>query len=132
MIGFDTNVILRCFVDDDLDQARRARRFVAAHCTPENRGFVDRVALCEMVWVLVRGHRFDRAQVADIVARLLATDEIEVEDSDAVSAALQTFARSNIDFSDALIREVNRARGCRGTATFDRKAAKLPGFVPVP
>jgi predicted nucleic-acid-binding protein len=131
MIGLDTNVILRCFVDDDPNQARQARQFVAARCTRENPGFVDRVALCEMVWVLVRGHRFDRMKAADVVSRLLASDEIVLEDSDAVRAALRTFMESNVDFADALIAEVNRARGCEATATFDRKAAKLNGFVNV-
>ena len=37
----------------------------------------------------------------------------------------------SIDFADVLMGEVNRARGCEVTATFDRKAAKLEGFVRV-
>jgi predicted nucleic-acid-binding protein len=131
MIGLDTNVILRCFVDDDPNQARQARRFVAERCSRENPGFVDRVALCEMVWVLLRGHRFDRKEAADVVSRLLANSEIVLEDSNAVRAALRTFVERNIDFADALIGEVNRARGCEVTATFDRKAAKLEGFIGV-
>jgi predicted nucleic-acid-binding protein len=131
MIGLDTNVILRCFVDDDPSQARQARRFVAERCSRENPGFVDRVALCEMVWVLLRGHRFDRKKAADVVSRLLASSEIVLEDSNAVRAALRTFVERNIDFADALIGEVNRARGCEVTATFDRKAAKLEGFIGV-
>jgi predicted nucleic-acid-binding protein len=131
MIGLDTNVILRCFVDDDPGQARTARQFVAERCTQENPGFVDRVALCEMVWVLSRGYRFDRKRIADIVATLLASGDIVLEDRGAVRAALQTFVSRNVDFADALIGEVNRAHGCEATATFDRKAAKLDGFVSV-
>ena len=34
-------------------------------------------------------------------------------------------------FADILIGEVNRARCCQATATFDRKAARLEGFVRV-
>jgi predicted nucleic-acid-binding protein len=44
---------------------------------------------------------------------------------------LQTYEGSSIDFADALIATVNLARGCEATATFDRKAAKLDGFVRV-
>jgi predicted nucleic-acid-binding protein len=131
MIGLDTNVILRCFVDDDPEQARQARQFVADRCTRENPGFVDRVALCEMVWVLSRGHRFDRRRAAGIISQLLASTEIVLEDSDAVRAALRTFMERNVDFADALIGEVNRARGCDTTATFDRRAAKLESFIRV-
>ena len=111
MIGLDTNVILRCFVVDDPRQAKQAR--------------------CEMVWVLLRGHRFDRKKAAEIVSKLLASSDIVLEDRDAVRAALRTFTDRNIDFADALIGEVNRARGCEATATFDHKAAKLDGFIPV-
>jgi len=131
MIGLDTNVILRCFVDDDAKQAGQARRFVAERCTRENPGFVDRVALCEMVWVLVRGYRFDKVKAGGVVSRLLASQEIVLEDGDAVRAALKTFMTNNIEFADALIGEVNRMRGCEATATFDRRAAKLDGFVHV-
>jgi predicted nucleic-acid-binding protein len=131
MIGLDANVIPRCFVDDDPQQAKQARQFVAARCTRENPGFIDRVALCEMVWVLLRGHQFGRTKAADIVSKLLASSEIVLEDRDAVRAALRTFLERNVDFADALIGEVNLARGCEATATFDRKAAELDGFVSV-
>jgi predicted nucleic-acid-binding protein len=131
VIGLDTNVLVRLLVDDDAAQAHAARRFVADRCSPEDPAFVDRVALCEMVWVLTSVHRFDRAPVADIVDKLLATEEIALEDSDVVHAALQTFRKGRVEFADALIGEVNRARGCQATATFDRKAAKLDGFMRV-
>ncbi len=131
MIGLDTNVILRCFIDDDPSQAEAARRFVSEHCTQENPGFIDRVALCELIWVLFSGYRFDRKRAADIITTLLASRDIVLEDSDAVRAALHMFATRKIDFADALIGEVNRLRGCEATATFDRKAAKIDGFVHV-
>jgi predicted nucleic-acid-binding protein len=54
-----------------------------------------------------------------------------LEDDGAVRAALQAFKTRNVDFADALIGAVNHARGCEATATFDRKAAKLEGFVRV-
>jgi predicted nucleic-acid-binding protein len=36
-----------------------------------------------------------------------------------------------LDFTDALIAYVNKGSGCKATATFDRKAAKLNGFIRV-
>jgi predicted nucleic-acid-binding protein len=35
------------------------------------------------------------------------------------------------EFSDCLITARNRQMGCRATATFDGKAARLPGTEPV-
>ena len=131
MIGLDTNVLARLFVDDDPRQARAARKFVGERCNEQNPAFVDRVALCELVWVLSYSHGYDRAEITGVIARLLGSQEILLEDADAVDAALRTFSSRNVDFADALIGEVNRARGCEATATFDRKAAKLQDFVRV-
>ena len=110
---------------------RAARKFVADRCSPHDPAFVDRVALCELVWVLTSVHGFGHAAVAEIVDKLRATEEIVLEDGEIVHAALQTFRNRGVEFADALIGEVNRARGCEATATFDRKAAKLDGFIRV-
>jgi len=131
MIGLDTNVLARLFIDDDPVQAQAARRFVADRCSEQNPAFIDRVALCEFVWVLSYSHGYRRAEIAGIIARLLENQEMLVEDADAVSGALRIFSSRNVDFADALIGEVNRLRGCEATATFDRMAAKLDGFVRV-
>jgi predicted nucleic-acid-binding protein len=129
MIGLDTNVLARLFVDDDAAQARAARRFVADQCSPQNPGFVDRVALCELVWVLSGVHGYERSAIAGVIEELLASRDIHLEDDDRVRAALRHFAGRGVDFADALICEANRARGCDATVTFDRKAARLEGFV---
>jgi predicted nucleic-acid-binding protein len=131
MIGLDTNVLARLFVDDDPDQARRARQFVAHRCTQQEPGFVDRVALCELVWVLTSVHGYDKAAIVRIIDDLLASRDIRLEDSELLRSAVRIFAARGVDFADILIGEVNRARGCEATATFDRKAAKLDGFVHV-
>jgi predicted nucleic-acid-binding protein len=38
----------------------------------------------------------------------------------------------DVDFSDALIRELDAAAGCAYTATFDRRATRLAGVELVP
>jgi len=131
MIGLDTNVLARLFVEDDTVQARLAREFVAAQCTRQNPGFIDRVALCELVWVLASVHDYRRAEIAPVIEKLLSSRDLILEDDGAVRVALQRLKTRNIDFADALIGEVNRVRGCQATATFDRKAAKVEGFVRV-
>jgi predicted nucleic-acid-binding protein len=131
MIGLDTNVIVRLFVEDDPNQVRSARNLVARQCSPENPGFIDRVALCELVWVLASGHEYGRAAIADVVETLVASRDLQLEDHDLVRLTLKDYRASNVDFADILIGHVNRARGCEATATFDRKAAKLSGFIRV-
>jgi len=132
MIGLDTNILLRYFVKDDLVQWERATHFISTRCTAENPGFIDRIALCEMVWVLTRGHGYGRTDIVRIVGQLLASQELLLEDEELVRSAVQSYEGSSIDFPDALMVKVNLARGCDATATFDRKAAKLDGFIAVP
>lgn len=129
MIGLDTNVLARLFVDDHIDQARVARRYVADNCSARNPGFVDRVVLCELVWVLSGIHGYDRAAIAGVIEQILASRDLQVEDDDSVRSALRSFVNRGADFADALICETNRARGCKKTITFDRKASRLDGFV---
>ena len=129
MIGLDTNVVVRLFVDDDPRQARTARALVAGRCSESDPGFVNRIVLCELVWVLESVHGYGRAKVSGVIAELLASRDILVEDGDLAYSALATFRTTNADFADALIGTVNRQRGCEATATFDRKAARLPAFL---
>jgi predicted nucleic-acid-binding protein len=65
------------------------------------------------------------------VEGLVAGADRIVEHQDAVRASLDDYTAGRLDFTDALIGHVNRARGCQATATFDRKAAKLDGFIRV-
>ena len=78
------------------------------------------------------GYGYGRAEIARVIEALLASRDIMVEDHDAVRGALRVFDRGVADFAEARIGLVNRARGCEATATFDRKAARLDGFVAVP
>jgi len=131
MIGLDTNILLRYFVKDDVVQWERATRFISTRCTPESPGFIDRIALCDMVWVLTRGYGYGRADVVRIVGQLLASQELLLEDEELVRSAVQSYEGAGIDFADALMVKVNLARGCEATATFDRKTAQLDGFIRV-
>jgi predicted nucleic-acid-binding protein len=131
MIGLDTNVVVRLFVDDDPKQAELARNLVAGQCSPERPGFIDRVALCELLWVLSSAHGYSRSALATVVATLLASRDIRLEDDNLVQLALEDYRATNVDFADILIGHVDIARGCEMTATFDRKAAKLKGFTRV-
>jgi predicted nucleic-acid-binding protein len=127
MIGIDTNVLLRAVAIDDPIQTSKAREFLSRECTPEEPGFIATLVLLEAAWVLESAYGFGRAQLADLVEGLLSVPEFRVEHADAVRAMLSLFRNHPGDFADALIGAVNRAAGCTTTATFDRRAGRLPG-----
>ena len=131
MIGLDTNVLVRLVVGDDPQQTRQAKAYVARHCTPDSPGFINCVVLAELVWVLASSYHYSRSEIATAVEALIAGVDRVVEHHHAVRASLDDFIAGRLDFTDALIGHVNRAGGCEATATFDRRAAKLDGFVHV-
>jgi predicted nucleic-acid-binding protein len=129
MTGLDTNVLVRILTADDEAQTAEAARFIGQQCSSMSPGFVSTIVLTELVWVLGGSYAYGRREITSAIETLLASRDLAVEAEDQVRAALRTFAKSSCDYIDALIGEINRARGCEATATFDRKAAKLDGFV---
>ncbi len=128
MTGIDTNVLVRYLVQDDLEQAEKAARFIANECSPENPGLVNRVVLCELVWVLESGYGYAREQVALALEKILRTAQFRVEDSENAWRSFRQY-QEGADFADALIALSNRSLGCERTVSFDRKAARRSGFA---
>jgi predicted nucleic-acid-binding protein len=128
VIGLDTNVLVRYLVQDDPDQAARATRFIEGQCHGESPGLVNRIVLCELVWVLESCYAYSRTQIADVVERMLRTSQLVVETPDDTWAALTSYRTGRADFADALICVGNRRAGCSVTVTLDRAAAVLAGF----
>ena len=126
MTGIDTNVLVRLLVGDDPDQAERARAYVTdnAPC------WINRIVLCETVWVLERLYGHSRARIAAALGQILDTRQFEIEDADAVRVAIAAVEDGH-DFADVMIAITNRSHGCDGTATFDRKASQREGFEPL-
>lgn len=126
MIGLDTNVLIRYITQDDPEQAALATDLIEGR-TEEDQGFVSIVTLVEIYWVLRSAYKVGRTEAAKVIATLLDAEEIVVESSDTVRLALGRLD-GTLDLADALISELGRAAGCTHTATFDQRAAKLPGM----
>ena len=128
MIGLDTNVIVRYLVQDDPRQAALATRLIERSLSADNAGFVTAITLCEVAWVLADCYGADRARVRGVLEGLLAAKQLVVERADLAWKALRAWEASSADFSDALIVQIGAAHGAEKTVTFDRAAARLPGF----
>ena len=124
MIGLDTNVLVRYVVRDDEAQTAEATELIESGCTPDCPGIVPLVVLCELVRVLERGYRYRRGEVAGVVRKLLAAEEIRTERADLAWQALNGFEDGKAGFADLVIGLVARAEGAEVTWTFDRTAAE--------
>jgi predicted nucleic-acid-binding protein len=129
MIGLDSNVLLRYLLQDDLVQSKQAGDFIERRLSPKTRGFVSVVAMAETAWVLDRTYGFSEEQIAAAIERTLQVDVLVVESEREVYSALTALRRREASFADALIAALGTFAGCSTTATFDRKAARHPGFT---
>lgn len=125
--GLDTNIVLRLLLADDPVHVDRATSYVERE-SADVPCWINRVVLCEVIWVLERSFRFARAQITDVVEWLLQADELVLEDAAVVRSALYAYRVSNANFSDCLIGMSNGLSGCERTATFDRRAGRLDEF----
>ena len=128
MIGIDTNVLVRHIVQDDAEQARVATRVIESCCTAEDPGIISLVVLCELVWVLARGYRFDRDTIAGLLRRLLAVDDLRVERSELAWQALGFYEKGKADFADYMIGLSHRALGAEITYSLDRRTSDCKLF----
>ena len=127
MLGIDTNVVVRLVVSDDAEQTRRARKLVAQTLARDETVLVSLMVLLESECVLRSRYGFNRQALLGIFRALLEARELSFEDEPALEEALFRWKDSACEFSDCLITAHNRQIGCRATATFDGKAARLPG-----
>ncbi|POP52598.1 PIN domain-containing protein [Zhongshania marina] len=128
MKGLDTNVLVRYLVQDDPGQAAKAAEFIESHCTNDSPCLVGHITLCELAWVLESSYQLKRSAIAEVIEQLLQVGQLEVFEPEVVLQALNDYKVSNADFPDHLLARVNQEAGCEVTVTFDRKAAKQPGF----
>ena len=127
MIGLDTNVLLRLFVDDDSAQCERARRFVEA-ATADEPCLVNAVVLAEFARALAKRMKRKRAEVAHLLEEVLSADDLDIPQRRAAQGALAAVRAGKADFPDYFLAEINAELGCASTATFDAAALDCPAF----
>ena len=115
----DTNVLIRCAVQDDKRQAAAASELLleaelVAIALP---------ALCEFCWVLERLYGLARADIARAIRALVAAGNV-VTDRPAVEAGLALLEAGG-DFADGVMAGDGRRLGAGIFVSFDKKAVKL-------
>ena len=81
MIGLDTNVVVRYMMQDDPKQSSKATRFIEG-LTSERPGYLQLVAILELVWVLSSSYGLKRGDLAEALDLLLRSKEIIVDRTD--------------------------------------------------
>ena len=132
MVGLDTNVLARYYIEDQADAQAQQQRLAARRLIESGRSLmVCKTVILELEWVMRGYYGFAQAEVASILRHLLELPHVTIEDRSTVEQALSKF-EVGIDFADALHHASYRS--CVSIASFDerkfaRRAKKL-GLAP--
>ncbi|HUG25054.1 type II toxin-antitoxin system VapC family toxin [Piscinibacter sp.] len=132
MIGLDTNVLARYYIDDDADAEAQRQRVASRRLIESGQPLmVSKSVILELEWVMRGYYGFAQTEVASVMRHLLEQTHITLEDRDAVEQAVSN-CETGIDFADALHHASYKS--CDSIATFDdrkfaRRAKKL-GLAP--
>jgi predicted nucleic-acid-binding protein len=120
MRAVDTNVLVRLITGDNAGQAASADIFI------QKGAWVSTVVLAETTWVLTAVYNLRPGDLATAIEMLLNHQDLTLEDSEVVAAALALFrSRPVLGFSDCLILQLARKAGHLPLGTFDRNLGKI-------
>jgi predicted nucleic-acid-binding protein len=118
-LSVDTNVLARAILQDDPAQCRLARQMLKDATLIA----VSLPCLCELVWILLRGARLAKEDVAATIRALLETGNV-VMNRPAVEAGL-VLLEAGGDFADGVMAHEGRWLGGETFVSFDKKAVTL-------
>ena len=127
MIGIDTHILLRLWLNDDPRQNKRLDSLLAEHGRAPGSLQLTDVVLVEAIWTLRSAFDQDKQAQRMAVRSVLDETAFAFEDRDAVAGALSLFESGSCGFADCLVVAKHARQGCNFTATFDRGMRKLPG-----
>jgi predicted nucleic-acid-binding protein len=124
MNAIDTNVVVRFLLNDDPEQAQRARKLIEGEDV-----LVPTSVLLETEWVLRGAYNRPRAALLAMMRAFLGLPRVFAQDPQAATTALD-WAERGMDFADAL--HLASAASCDTFFSFDRDLGKSAQMVDSP
>ena len=126
----DADVIVRLLTGDDPRKQARAAALFEQVEAGEVRLRLLASTLADVVYVLTspRLYATPRAKAADLLAVLVRLPAVVMDDRETALGALDLFARSNLDFGDALTAAAMAQEGVDALYSYDRDFDRLAGL----
>ena len=132
MIGLDTNILARYFIEDESDSEAVKQRVAAQRLIESGKPLMNsKTVMLEFEWVMRGYYEFEPPAILSVFEYLLNCNHILLEDRTAIEQAIANF-KQGLDFADALHHATYR--DCDAMASFDdrkfsKRAARL-GLAP--
>lgn len=124
MIGIDTNILVRTFINENEIQSHKALKLIQQ----QHPIYISAIVFCETIWVLKSRYNFNKTELMECVEKILKASHFHIQYRDAMWAAFHEFQHINADFSDCVIGAVAKLDACDAVMTFDKNAAKSKNF----
>lgn len=118
-ISVDTNVLVRAVLQDDANQAKIASNILKEASLIA----ISLPCFCELIWILRRGARLSKEEVADTIRDLLEAGNV-VMNRQAVEAGL-VILEAGGDFADGVMAYEGSWLGGETFISFDKQAIDL-------
>ena len=123
-VFFDTNFLLRFYLDDIPAQALKAKRMVLAAKEGSILLVTDLIVICEMVWVLDSFYDLEKDVISEKITNLYRTPGVVILNGDVLPDALSIYVKKNVDFTDAVVASSATKNHIEYLASFDKKHMK--------
>ena len=133
MIGLDTNILARYYIQDEADQEAQKQHLQAKKLIEAgNPLMICKTVLLEFEWVMRGYYQFNRTEIITVFQHLCALPHVQLEDASAIQQAIHNL-QAGFDFADALHHA--SYKDCQAVASFDNKKfanrAKNMGLSPL-
>jgi predicted nucleic-acid-binding protein len=128
MIGLDTNVLARYYIDDHTDAEAKLQRPLAQRLIDSGQPLaVCKTVILELEWLMRNIYHLERAAILATLHHMVSLAHLTIEDRPAITQAITNYARG-IAFADALHHA--SYDHCSSMASFDdRKFARRAAAV---
>jgi len=132
MIGLDTNILARYYIQDEADSEAEKQHTLAQKLIESGKPLmVCKTVMLEFEWVMRGYYQFSSSEVGAVFQHLLSLEHLILEDRVSVQQAIANF-ELGFDFADALHHA--SFKDCEYVASFDDKKfarrAKQVGLMP--
>lgn len=94
MIGLDTNILARYYIQDEADsEARKQHELARKLIESEQPLMVCKTVLLELEWVMRGYYRFTAVEIISVFQHLLSLEYVNLEDRASIEQAVSNFER---------------------------------------
>lgn len=132
MIGLDTNILARYYIQDESDaEADKQHKLALKLVESGNPLMVCKTVILEFEWVMRGYYQFTPSDISAVFQHLLSLEHIIIEDLISIQQAIEN-VELGLDFADALHHA--SYKNCSSIASFDDKKfarrSKRNGLMP--